>query len=284
MPFSIDIIVGDKIETSSVLASGEDAHVITDTEVVTFGIPDEQLKKAVESFFGKKPNDAFLRSPTPWGDLYKTYTWEQVTVHLRPTEAGITGINSTPVVLKTQTFKNNSSKPATFDVSISDQVSEGVESNWSQTIGVSVSQSVSYGTKFVGGETSITFNAEFQKGGSKSRTVSVGQTSGVTVNLDPGQSVKAVLSASRGSMTVRVVFEAYLSGINAVNYNPTFRDHHFWALGINGVRQAVSLPDTFRIFNDIEVGYFSDGDITLEDLKPCQPVRIKSVIRRPEPA
>ena len=280
MPFSIDIVVGDKIETSSVLASGEDAHVIKDTEIPTFGISDEQLRKAVERFFGRRPNDAFLRSPTPWGDLYKTYNWEQVTVHLRPAEASITGINSNPVILKTQTFKNNSSKQASFDVSISDDVSESVESNWSDTIGISVSQSVSYGTKFVGGDTSIAFNAEFQKGGSKSRTVTVGQTSGVAVDLDPGESVKAVLSASRGSMTVRVVFEAYLSGLSAVNYNPRYRDHHFWALGINGVRQAVDLRDTFRIVNDIEIGYFSNGDITLEDLKHSRPVRIKSAICR----
>jgi hypothetical protein len=267
MAFSIEIVVGKDAASSSVKATGEEWHVITDKEAQTFGITDAALKSAVEAYFGKKPNDAYLHSPTPWNDLYKTYNWEQVTVHLRTLEASIIDISSKPVILKTQTFKNKSSKTATFDVSIYSDVSDTVEANWSQTVGLSFTQSISYGTKIFGGETSITFSAEFQQGGSKSQTVTVGQSSGVMVDLDPGESVKAILSAHHGSLGVRVAYEAYLSGLSAVNYNPTYKDHHFWALAIDGVRQAVKLPGTFRIVDDIRVGYFSDGEIVLEDLE-----------------
>lgn len=280
MPFSILIDVGEDVKSSSVKATGEEWHVITPKEASTFKITDAALKSAVATYFGKKPNDAYLHSPTPWNDLYKTYNWEQVTVYLRTIEATITGLSTKPAIIKTQTFKNKSSKPATFDCSISSDVSDTVEATWSNTVGLSFTQSISYGTKFLGGDTSMTFSLEMQQGGSKSQMVTVGQMAGVMVDLDPGEAAKATLTADHGSLGVRVVYEAYLSGVTAVNYNPKYKDHHFWALGINGVRQAVKLPGTFRIVDDIRVGFYSNGEIVLEDLEGTRIVALGTGLLR----
>jgi hypothetical protein len=121
----------------------------------------------------------------------------------------------------------------------SDNVDDTAETNWSQTLELSLSQEVGYkfeikGTGFEG-KTTFTMTGDFQRGGSTSRTVTVGQTSGVVVELEPHESVKAILSSNVGSAGIRVVYEAYLSGVTAVNYDPAYRDHHFWGLGINGV-------------------------------------------------
>jgi hypothetical protein len=265
--FGTRIVVGKDVASSSITATGETFHVITDLERKTFDIEDARLKQAVATYFGKAPNDAFVRSPTPWDDLYKTYNWEQVTLHLRVADAQITGITSNPVIVKTQTFKNNSSKTATFDCSISDDVSDTMEANWSTTLGISVTQSITYGGTFVGGSTDLTFSADFQQGGSNAHTVTVGQTAGVMVDLEPGEAVKATLRADEGKLQARVTYDAYLSGVAAVNYNPTYRDHHFWALGVSGVLPAAGLPTVRKMVVDIEVGFFANGEIVLEDDK-----------------
>lgn len=269
MGIEISIRAGLDAATSSVNASGSVQHIITDKERTTFGIQDGDLKNAVGKYFGKNPNDAYLHSPTPWNDLYKTYGWEQVQTVLVVKSATITGITSEPVMIATRNFTNNSSKRATFDAAISDQVTNTTESNWSQTDTIEVGQKFTYNVSFLGagggGETSMSYSHAWGQGGSESQSITVGSQSGVHIDLDPGESVEAQLTASRGVMKVRIVFQAHLIGSTAINYNPTFKDHHFWALGINGVMQAGGLIATRDYTEDMEIGYYSNSKIVLKD-------------------
>ena len=131
MGISISIVAGQDESASSVNASGSVQHIITDEERTTFRLGDKQLKDAVNAYFGKSPNDAYLHSPTPWGDLYKTYSWPQVQMVLVVQSAEILGITSEPVIVKTQEFRNNSSQKGTFNVSISETVNNTTSTNWS---------------------------------------------------------------------------------------------------------------------------------------------------------
>lgn len=269
MGIEIRIKAGADAATSSVSASGSVQHIITDKERKTFGIEDSGLKNAVKEYFGKKPNDAYLHSPTPWDDLYKTYGWDEVQTILDVMSAKITGITSEPVIVATKKFVNSSTKKATFDASISDQVTNTTESNWSQTDTIEVGQKITYGISFLGagggGETSMSYSHSWGQGGSESKSITVGSSSGVSVELNPGESVEAVLTASRGVMKVRIVYTAYLVGDTAVNYNPTYKDHHFWALPITNVMGAASLSTTREFTEDIEIGYYSNAKIELRD-------------------
>ncbi|MDE9431765.1 hypothetical protein [Xenorhabdus bovienii] len=65
----------DHIQTSAI---GEDIDIISNIEMETFHLKDEQLKRAVDVLTVRRPQDAYLRIPTPWG-LYEEYDWEQVT-------------------------------------------------------------------------------------------------------------------------------------------------------------------------------------------------------------
>lgn len=269
MGIEISIRAGADATTSSVNASGSVQHVITDTERTTFNIQDASLKNAVGKYFGKNPNDAYLHSPTPWNDLYKTYNWPEVQTVLVVKSATITGITSEPVIVATKTFTNTSSKKATFDAGISDQVSNTSESHWSETNTIEVGQKITYGISFLGagggGETSMSYSHSWGQGGSESQSITVGSTAGVSVELDPGESVQAQLTASRGVMKVRIVYQAYLTGNTAVNYNPTYKDHHFWSLGIGGVMGAAGLTTTREFTEDIQIGYYSNSKIELKD-------------------
>lgn len=110
-----------------------------------FGIgSDYALKRAVQKYFGKRPNDAFLHSPTPWDDLYKRYEWPEVCTVLMPKKAEILEVTSNPTIVATQTLSNENSVPGNFISKISEQVMNSVSNEWSNSSSVSVGQSVKY--------------------------------------------------------------------------------------------------------------------------------------------
>jgi hypothetical protein len=119
----------------------------------------------------------------------------------------------------------------------------------------------------VKGETSLNYEHSWGQGGSESKSVILGTSSGVSVSLDPGESILAELSASRGVMKVRIIYNAYLTGVSAVNYNPTFKGHHFWALDIGGLLNAGNIPNSVQIVEDIEIGFFGNSSINIKDGK-----------------
>ncbi len=271
MGIQISITASTESSASQATASGSIEHVITDAERKTFGIGDSALKKAVEKYFGKKPNDVFVKSPTPWNDLYKTYGWSQVKTVLVPVKAEILGIDSQPDILATKTFTNNSSVKGTFNASISQEVSNTVSSNWSTGGTLSISEAIEVGVNIevfsAKSTTTISYSQSWGIGGSKSETSTVGSSAGVSVELDPGQSVEAKLSASKGSMKVLVTFNAYLTGSVAVNYNPTYKGHHFWALPVGSIMSSAGIKNSVQSTETFDIGFYDDGKIEIVNSK-----------------
>lgn len=269
MPVDVSVTAGPDKTSSSVVVGGSEQHVITDDERNTFKLNDSQLKKAVGAYFGKEPNDAYLHSPTPWGDLYKTYSWPQVQTVFVADSAEILAITSEPVIVKTQDFINSSSKTGVFNVAISEQVQNTSTSTWSTGGTLTIGRKINIGIKFLGiggeAENTLSYSQSWGIGGSESLSVTVGSTSGVKVTLEPGESVTAVLSASRGTMKVRVRYKAYLIGSTAVNYNPTYQGHHFWALPIADVMKSGGIPNENLSTQDMSIGYYSNSKVELKD-------------------
>ena len=144
-----------------------------------------------------------------------------------------------------------------------------VETSWSQTFGFSFEQTFAYEVGFLGtvggGETKFGFSAQFGSGGSHSTAVQVGSSSSVEVELKPKQAVKAVLTATRSVLKARITYTASLTGLAAVNYNPTYKGHQFWALTIDAVMRAGGLSNARQITEDIEIGYYSNGKVVLQN-------------------
>ena len=266
----IKITAGATMEESSVSATGEQINIIANSERATFGIgSDSDLKRAVEKDFGRWPNDAYLHSPTPWGDLYKTYGWEQVTRVLRPVKAQILEITTKPTILATKTLTNKSDFETTFTTNISEKVTDSVSNTWSNSSKLSIEQMFKYEVGFLGtgggGETKFGFEQQWGKSNTVTKETTVGTETGVSVTLKPGESALVELSASSGKMRVRITYEGYLKGLSAVNYNPTYKGHHFWALPIGGV--VGSSNNKVQIVEDIEVGYYSNASATVKNVK-----------------
>ncbi|MEU3022044.1 hypothetical protein ABZ644_05070 [Nocardiopsis alba] len=191
----VSIDAGSDSSSSKIAVSGYDEHVITDKERGTYDIGDASLKRAIGANRGRQPNDAFVKSPTPWGDLYKSYGWREVHTYTTPSQAYVTGIQSEPVIVATKTLTNNSSIPAEFDAGISEQVTNTVSNTWSSTHSIEVSQEFNYDVKFLGsgggGSTSFSYTHQWGQEKTEEKSTTVGTTSGVKVTLNPGQSVVA---------------------------------------------------------------------------------------------
>lgn len=265
--FDIQIVAGKDARSSSVKVSGSISELITDADRSAFGLNDSQLKTAVGKYFGKKPNDAYVKSKTPWGDLYSTYNWKQVYRNVRVHSAKIVSVTSKPTVLSKKTLRNSSNVGGTFGASVSESVSNTTESNWSQEDSFSVGQSFSYDVSFLGsgggGETSMEYTHTWGQGGSESQSITVGSEQSVSVYLDPGQEVTAELNASRGSLKIQIVYEVYLSGTTAVNYSGKYKGHHFWDFSINSVMRSGGIKNSYLVTETIEVGYYSNGEVVL---------------------
>ncbi|MGE8064507.1 hypothetical protein [Pseudomonas sp. NPDC089569] len=269
MGIDITIVAGADAVTSWVRAGGEVVDVISDAERETFGINDERLKDCVNKYFGRAPNGVYLKSPTPGKDLYTIYGWPEVKRVMKVQSAEVLGITSEPVIVKSQDFVNNSSRPATFDVAITDSVAQSISSSWRTGGKFKVEQKFVYKVGFLGseagGESTISYQQSWGIGGEQSRRVSVGSNADVKVQLEPGERVTATLSASRGVMKVRVRYVACLEGIIALNYDPTHRDHHFWGLDIGAVMAVGGVSNAVTSTEDIEIGYYANSRIELKD-------------------
>lgn len=256
---------------SSINLSGSNVDIISDQERNTFQLSDSNLKNAVRDYFGSRPDDAYVKSPTPWGDLYQTYGWSQVSRSLTPQRARILEITSQPTIVLTQVLKNNSSKTATFSAKIQQDVENTVSSTWEKGGSLSVDQEIKYGFDIkvfeVSGKTSFSYTSNWGQSVSKSESVTVGSESGVTITLEPNQSVTAELYATKGTMKIQVDYEATLSGSTAVNYAKTYKGHHFWALGINAVMSAGGLPRSVKSSEVISLGYYTDSRVVIRDSK-----------------
>jgi hypothetical protein len=253
---------------STVDASGTLQHIITDEERSTFKLNDSQLKAAVKEYFGKAPNDAYLHSPTPWNDLYKRYNWDQVSTILKVEKAEILGITSEPTIIKSQEFINNSSSSeATYNVAISETVTNTASSSWSTGGTLSFSEEVKFNFFLGEASASMSYSQSWGVGGEHSESIAVGSEAGVQVTLQPGEGIIAQLTANRGVMKVRVTYKAYLDGTTAINYNPTYKDHHFWGLPLPLVMSAGNANNSIITTEDIEIGYFSESRIEIKDIK-----------------
>ena len=269
MGFRIEIIAGSDKDVSEVRVVGVTQHVITPQEEYAFNVREPELRKAVEAYFGKKPNDAYLHSETPWGDLYKSYNWPQVNTVVEAVSAEILEVTSVPTVVATKLFKNESKQKGSFSANISEEVIVSETETWSRSIDITLSQEIEYSVGFLGtggkGTSKVEFKGSFGHSDSQTQEISIGTETGVSVELEPGESVETVLSASKGIMKLRVKYRSYLVGSTAVNYNPTYKGHHFWSLNIAEVMRAGDITNAKEYYEEVEIEYYSDASIVLKD-------------------
>ncbi|MXP09827.1 hypothetical protein [Pseudoblastomonas halimionae] len=249
------------------IAEGSVSHPVTVAELEAFGLANK-LRDSVEKNFGEKPKVVYYKRDEDPFELFKKYAWMPLQTKVTARDPkNIKVASDGEVVYNLNKFTNNGPNPATFHASATVQVETSMSESWSKSGSVSVDQSISYGLTALGlgGETSFNFTSGWSSIKGFSDSTTLGETAGVEVPLNPGQSAYVVIKAQKGTLTMTVPYEATLLGGLAVNYDPTYKDHHFWYLHINNILKSCGLPKKVTIEQTLTFAFFTNVSVTVHD-------------------
>lgn len=262
---NINILASTSSNEAAVEATGSISEVISDIERGTFKITDRDLKVAVTKFSGGKPAQAYVKSPTPWNDLYKTYDWNEVRRILEPVTAKISSVTNQNVLISKQDFVNNSTVTATFRTGITKETNDTITSIWKKVGNLTVNQDLSYTVSFLSAIGRINYQNLWGVDNTENRKVFVGTKAAVDVVLQPGQTVTSLLTANHGEIKLEIDYTATLDGSVACNYPSMYRGHHFWAYDINKVLEAAKIQNEVMSKEFVTVKFYNDARIIVLD-------------------
>lgn len=281
MSISLDIQAGADGRDGAIAAGGQDEHVITDAEQRSLGLGEAVLKSAIEEHLGRRPNDVFLHSPTPWGDLYQTYGWPEVKVTVATVHTEVAGIEKLPTVAAYTNFINHDNFRTKVGGDVSATIFHNVATRWhdSRTEGSTVKIGASFKVLGLGGDLSVDFKSEHTFGKDDTTTAGDSHTYADKVEreLDPGGSFEARITVTRWELKGRVRYRVSLSGAVAVNYDVPQAGHHFHAVDIATVMAKAGLQSSFEITSDVTIGYFTEGHVEILPSRKPAPSGIVSL-------
>lgn len=264
----VDITASDDEAQREVHVSGSNVDIISPLEIDSFRFTEDRLKTAVKAYFGAEPDDVYVNSPTPWGDLYVTYDWKQVNRVLKPVRASILSVVSKPMLVMSHEFNNTSSQQATYEARMRQEVENTLASYWENDREIATNY-IKYGIDMkamaVAGQATISYVSKWGENVMKSQTVSVGPNAALNVTLEPNQKATAKLYATRVSMKVQINYEASLLGSVAVNFADAYKGHHFWSFDINKVLEAGDMSRPASSSEVIDIGFYADSKVVITD-------------------
>ncbi|CAH0598662.1 unnamed protein product [Chrysodeixis includens] len=268
----------DENKNVTITHFGSETNIVTDEDLAAFNVPIDEglLQDAVREHLGKRPSNVYVKSPTPWGDLYKEYRWEQVSRVLSIKSVKVKSLTKRPIVLLKQDFHNLSDGPAKVNTGISHSIDNTLTTSWTKEKEITVSQEVEYefnvGLGKISGTTGFSYTSTWGIGEEKSKSETVGTSSSMEKELQPGQAVTAVLSASAGYLELEIVYSAHLRGNLALNYKKAYRGHHFWGPLISDVMKSGGLKNEITFKETAVFGYHVDASVKVYDKQTGQPL------------
>lgn len=185
-----------------------------------------------------------------------------------PVTAKILGIRNEPITVTTREFINNSKFKATY-TGISQFIDQTVSNTWNKsselTVGQRINYSIQFGAGEIGGATTFSYMSGWGQDTTQSQSVMIGCNNGVSVDLEPGQSVVASLTASKYTMEIELEYNAKLSGYVAYNFPESYSGTKVWAFDINVFLDAVQLENVKTSKEIIKINFFTDSKVILSD-------------------
>ncbi|CAH0718415.1 unnamed protein product, partial [Brenthis ino] len=268
---TIDVKAGRDISDIVINYSGFDKALIGNKEIELFKIDELNLKRAVRSKYQVTPRDVFLKSPTPWGDLYEKYHWEQVSRVMQIKSVTVKQSAVKSIAILSQDFENSFNNTIKVNAGISQTVENRIATTWSMNKETTISQEIEYDLNIIiakiAGTTSFSYTSSWGKSDEKSEAVTLGATSGMETELQPGQAATAILSANRYSLDIEIVYALSLQGNVAVNFRKKHKGHHFYGPTIESVLKSDELPTEVTVVEYIQIGLFTDASLKVIDKK-----------------
>ncbi|XP_057330722.1 spherulin-2A-like [Microplitis mediator] len=263
MGITVEIQAGKDKESSIVNAEGEETRIISDEDIKAFGITEDELKAAVSSYMGQEPDDVYLRSPTPWGDLYKSYNKPEVTTTLRVFSSKLSKFDKKLTVVEGVGMTNGDCPELDVCQTIEKTVKNTVSSKWSKNSEIKLGQTISYKVGPVGGETSIDYTNSWGNDNFEEDSVEIKSTISARVAVRPNSHFYLLLTSSKGVLEAEIVHEASLDGVVAVNYSEPYKGHHFYFLPIDAVMNQAGISNSVKITETIKAGLHGMTEINL---------------------
>ncbi|CAH2098947.1 unnamed protein product [Euphydryas editha] len=257
----IDIHTNDD-QKMHVHMAGASVSMLGEIDKATFGLTDDNLKQAITNM-GMKPDNVFLNSPTPWGDLFKTMNWEPTRMIFEPKKAEILSVKTEQVLVKSNNVYNKHTEPITHKVDMRQTVMNTISSKWSKEGELEV-KNIHYNVLMKTPESGeFSFISKGSEDIEKLVPITVGDLTEIT--LEPKQKLVAELYATAEHTMVRVDFEAKLAGTVALNFDNKFEGHRFWSVDINTLLTAGGLKKVMHFSEIIEVIQFTDTKVLVKD-------------------
>ncbi|XP_021202032.2 spherulin-2A [Bombyx mori] len=273
---SIDIDTGIDNPDITVTYAGVQVDLISEDDVTKFNIDDDNLKDAVRTYFGKSPSGVYLKSPTPWGDLYKKYKFEQVSRVLSVKSARLKSITKNPAIITTQDFENASNKTIKVNTGITHTVENTLTTTWTEAKAFSITQEIEYDINVmftkVSGKTGFSYTSTWGKSEEVTESITIGASTGMEAELQPGQAITAVLSAYTGVLEVEVVYAMSLRGNVVVNFKRSHNGHHFWGPPIQKILTTAGITNEFTAMETISFGFNVDASLKVFDRETGKPL------------
>ncbi|XP_022828604.1 uncharacterized protein LOC111357984 [Spodoptera litura] len=131
----VDITVKSNDTDVTVNASytGSDHKLVTDDDLKLFNVTMAKLNRGMRVELGKVPDNIFIRNPTPYGDLFTKFKWEQMKRKLTIVRTKIIDIINQDIVLDTHEHINNTTNIVTAKRSMYKVMDNSISSTWSKT-------------------------------------------------------------------------------------------------------------------------------------------------------
>ncbi len=259
-------------EQSSARGYGTQVHEITDKEKQTFGIEPGAVEKAIEKMFHTDADVVGYGATEAEKAYLKMMGRSPVSSTLVVDKAEIIGIETKPLMVMETVLDNaTSDTEATFDAGIHNEETNTVSHTWSKSDSITVSQSIQYGIKFLGtgggGSTTLSYTHDWGSSKTETKDVTVGSSASVSVVLKPHQKKVAELWASKGTLKVRFTFKATLAGTILAGLKDSKDPKNFHAVDVNAVLSELGESLARTVTEDLEVGYYCNGQVKLTDAK-----------------
>ncbi|XP_008544326.1 uncharacterized protein LOC103569029 [Microplitis demolitor] len=280
MGITVEIQAGKDKESSIVTAEGEETRIISNEDIKTFGLTEDELKAAVSSYMGQEPDDVYLRSPTPWGDLYKVYDKPEVKTTLKVFSSELSEVDSKLTVVETVEYVNDNSHDCSFCQTVEKKVTNTVSSKWSENTEVDLGLKINYKVGPVGGEASIDYKNSWGTDKFKEDVVEIKSTMSASITIGPYEVAYLHLTSSKGVLKAEIVHEASLNGVVVVNYSEPYKGHHFYFLPIANVMKQAGISNSVKVTETIEAGFHGNSSIIVSDKPELNTSRIDPCYHR----
>ncbi|KAJ8706007.1 hypothetical protein PYW07_010784 [Mythimna separata] len=242
---------------------GSDGKVVTDAELKLFNITNDRLNEGMKETLTKVPDGIYLTDPTPHGDTFNKFHWQEMTRRLTIKNITIIDIVNEDVVLDKHEHINNTTDHIKAKRSMYRVIENRISSTWAKTGLPRDEIFTNFTIDF--GNGNVSYVNKWRNESSYSVKGLIGVTKPWYILIKPGQTVVTELIASKTIVILKVVYEAQLVGSIIASYAKVYGTYHFYAPTVQNVMKAGNMTNEVVTSEFLEIRCFTNPRLKVYD-------------------